>query len=237
MNREVLNREQIRHILLDEARDIGERVWDINIYSQDVNIPSRRYVFSKPLLSTTQLARDFTRSTPASSEPDSWVVARPSPSEWRLYLRVGETYSESGSQTFTSPVKVAVRSDTDFLRLLALPKEEWWQAPFSCPFCEALYTGDNPCQHLLIGGHLVLPAFRDQLIAHLFRAMWSREFNCSIHNARIDGLVIKLPRVNYSTEWFRFAHWYIRDSSIIKLIESEMAAFAKLAVTAPIGSV
>jgi hypothetical protein len=50
--------------------------------------------------------------------------------------------------------------------------------------------------------------------------MWDRHFICSVHNADVDGLIIKQPRVSLGGEWFRFAYWYVRETAAVQKIEA-----------------
>lgn len=202
MHEEVLTKEKIALILNADLAANGESVWDVNVYARDPNIASRDYVFSKPLSHTSQLARDFMKPTTSENEPNSWVASQISDQEWRLYLRIGESYSEVGSHVLTPPIKVAINSKDEFTRLFKLPKNQWWEAPFSCPYCGTLCVERKRCAHLLTTSNYVHAPFRDSPFENLFYRMWERRFNCGIINANIEGLKIKLPRVFHRTEWF-----------------------------------
>jgi hypothetical protein len=234
MKRMVMNREEIAKSALEDASAKGERVWDWSVHAREDFAERSKRVFSEPLVWTSQIGRKMRFLAKNPSEPDGWVVGRPNPDEWRLYLRIGEKYSETGIQYFEARVQVAARADDEFIRLSVLPKELWWQAPFSCPFCQHLCVEQKHCKHLMIALQNVQPPYLQSSLYKVFWEMWERQFNCSIHNAGIDGLVVKFPRTFSSLEWFRSAYWYVRDPSVADAVEEALRTFAKFQRVDPI---
>jgi hypothetical protein len=167
---------------------------------------------------STWLAREYRKSPLNPLDPGQWV-AEVGESQWRLYLRIGEEYSEGGLQQLVPPIKVAIKSQDEYVQITELPLSQWWQAEFVCPFCGRLNLGEKGCEHTLVAQHWVLEPYRNRNLVPLLRQMWDRRFICNLANLNLNGLRIKVPRCSVGCEWFRFAYWYIRDPEVIPPIE------------------
>jgi hypothetical protein len=210
---QVLSRGELARRVRELVRADGEVVWDPVVVTG-----ARRHAM--PLTWSSRLARRLLHEPLAPGEPDSWVGELLGPSDWRLYLRRGEHYSEGGTRHLTPPVEVAVKSPDEYLALGALPRGQWWQAPFTCPYCDRLCVGREGCAHLVVRHHAVTGPWRGPALAALVGGLWRRQFNVNLANADLEGLKIKLPRVHYNTEWFRFAYWYVTGPEVLPRLEA-----------------
>lgn len=193
----------------------GEAIWDRQIVLEGKS-------YSRPLMWTTWLSNEYRKGPLHSLDPQQWIADVEDESEWRFYSREGEEYSEGGIQRFIPPIRVAIRSPHEYVRILQLPKDQWWQAEFVCPFCNHLNVAQEKCDHLLIAHHWVMEPFRNRRIVVQFQDMWDRRFNCNLANSDLDGVRIKIPRCSCECEWFRFAYWYVIDTHAVENVEHLM---------------
>lgn len=210
---ERLTREELANCARDYWQKHGEVVWEWNIV-----LGPRR--FARDYLWTSLLAREFVRLRSVGGDPDAWIVNFESRDQWRLYIREGENYSETGEQYFVPPVRIGIKSSTEYLAIQVPPRQHWWQAPFVCPFCKVLCVEATACGHCLVMAGSVRDEFRESRFHSLYRKMWNQQFNCNLSNALIRGLKIKLSKRFLNGDWFRFAYWYVTDLEVLGEVEA-----------------
>lgn len=205
----VLTRQAFSELFRKRAAERGEEVWD-----RAAVIGHR--AFFDPLMWTTLLANDFVRLSPKPEEPDGWVMREVSSDEFRLYLRVGEAYTEGGSHHFRPPVRLEVKSPDEFIRLRVLQRSQWWEAAFVCPFCEQVCTGESKCQHQVVSHGQAVQRLYGTPFDALYREMSQGRFSCNLANARIPGLAVKIPRRFLPLDWFRSACAYAERPEVVQ---------------------
>ncbi|HSI86456.1 MAG TPA: hypothetical protein VK970_21895 [Candidatus Methylacidiphilales bacterium] len=227
----LVTRKELSDQLLATLKRGGERVWEGTVHMGEERMPMPHFSTSrlagKVLIGGPQYIFGWGSTPTQDGDTDGWFADQPAPGEWRLYLRHAERCGDDGSQRLQATMKHTPPRPDHFIRLLALPREMWWQAPFVCPCCQTLHadTGSQAasCEHLLAAEDVVAPAYADTRFAALLKEMWQMQWTCGIQNASIEGFRIKIARVHRPGEWFRTAYWYIRDPSILPLLEAYMA--------------
>lgn len=192
----------------------GEWVWNTFI-----QVKNRR--LTSPLMWTSWLANVFDKGPTQKLDPGIWVGGPLDDKEVRLYLRKGETFLEDRCQYFVPPVEVSVKDEREFACIKELPRDQWWQASFCCPFCGELALPEDSCPHVIVSDHWVPERFQDTPFGKLFNEMRERRYNCNLANCDIKGLRIKIPRdYERNCEWFRSAYWYISNPTVLASIET-----------------
>jgi hypothetical protein len=192
----------------------GESVW-----STTINANGKRY--SLPSTLTSWLVSSYKRGVIDSLEPDSWITERLDSGSLRLYTRTGEHYSSKRERFFSPPVKVEIKSCSEYVEIRNMPKSQWWQAPFCCPFCETICKYGNECSHLLVMEHWLVDRYLSRNLESLFKQLLNTEFNINLANLHIPGLKIKLP-IDFGADpqWYSFAYWYVEFPTIVPIVET-----------------
>jgi hypothetical protein len=189
----------------------GESVWEWQVV-----LPKRR--FSLPHSFTSSMAyqfEDWPLTQQEEDDPDGWIADWPATGHCRLFLRAGEGYDEAGQRYRQPPLRLELKSPDEFLYIRPLARDQWWQAPFVCPFCEAIITCSDMCDHALAQGTALSPKYRNHSIASLIKDMRDNKFNCNLGNGQFDGVKIKMPRNLQGGEWFRSAYWYVINANAL----------------------
>jgi hypothetical protein len=188
--------------------EYGEVVWSRYI----VQKPRR---LSLPLVWTSCLSSEMISQTPVGSllEPKHakrWVLLKDSD------VRIGLLEAESFTWDRLHLIKTAITQDEHpfddrFLWIRKLPHDQYWAAPFVCPFCGNLNVAGNDCEHFVAAESSVRPRYCESRLNSLLKKMNDREFNCNIMNLSLPDVKVKLPSDFWGcVEWFRFACWYAK---------------------------
>lgn len=208
--RQIMDCEQLAAMLNACALREGEVVWDRYVKIKDT-------VFFLPLMFTSQMAKKLGRGSLLHGDPNSWVVDSLPQDEFRLYVREGECYNEVGAHYFSSQVTVSIKSIDEYVCIKPLHRSLWWNAEFVCPYCDTICRSMSHCKHLFSIGTVLTDIFYSDDINIMMSLLGNRFFMVNLVNADIPGLKVKLPRIHFDSEWFRFAYIYAKSQDAVDI--------------------